>query len=54
MLGPDVGNMVAEAALALEFRASAEDIARTCHPHPTLSEAIRQAAMGVGGWTIQS
>jgi dihydrolipoamide dehydrogenase len=54
MLGPDVGNMVAEAALAMEFRAAAEDIARTCHPHPTLSEAIRQAAMGVGGWTIQS
>jgi dihydrolipoyl dehydrogenase len=54
MLGPDAGNMIAEAALAIEFRASAEDIARTCHPHPTLSEAIRQAAMGVGGWTIQA
>jgi len=54
MLGPDVGNMVAEAALAIEFRAAAEDIARTCHPHPTLSEAIRQSAMGVGGWTIQA
>jgi dihydrolipoamide dehydrogenase len=54
MLGPDVGTMIAEATLAMEFRASAEDVARTCHPHPTLSEAVRQAAMGVGGWTIQA
>ncbi len=54
MIGPDVGNMVGEAALAMEFRAAAEDIARTCHAHPTLAEAIRQAAMGVGGWTIQA
>jgi dihydrolipoamide dehydrogenase len=54
MLGPDVGTMIAEAALAIEFRAAAEDIARTSHPHPTLSEAVRQAAMGVGGWTIQA
>jgi dihydrolipoamide dehydrogenase len=53
MIGPDVGNMVGEAALAMEFSASSEDIARTCHAHPTLSEAIRQAAMGVGGWTMQ-
>ncbi len=54
MIGPDVGNMAGEAALAMEFRAAAEDIARTCHAHPTLAEAIRQAAMGVGGWTIQA
>lgn len=54
MIGPDVGNMVGEAALAMEFRAAAEDIARTCHAHPTLAEAIRQAAMGVGGWTIEA
>ena len=53
MIGPDVGNMSGEAALAIEFSASAEDIARTCHAHPTLSEAIRQAAMGVDGWTMQ-
>ncbi len=46
MIGPDVGNMIAEAAIAMEFGASAEDIARTCHAHPTLSEAVRQAAMG--------
>ncbi len=53
ILGAEAGNMIAEAALALEFGASSEDIARTCHPHPTLSEAVRQAAMGVEGWTMQ-
>jgi dihydrolipoamide dehydrogenase len=53
MIGPDVGNMIGEAALALEFSASSEDIARTCHAHPTLTEALRQAAMGVEGWTMQ-
>jgi dihydrolipoamide dehydrogenase len=37
----------------MEFKASSEDVARTCHAHPTLSEAIRQAAMGVEGWTMQ-
>jgi dihydrolipoamide dehydrogenase len=39
--------MIAEAALALEFGASSEDIARTCHAHPTLSEAVKEAAMAV-------
>jgi dihydrolipoamide dehydrogenase len=53
MIGPDVGNMIGEVVLAMEFSASSEDIARTCHAHPTLSEAIRQAAMGVEGWTMQ-
>jgi len=53
MIGPDVGNMVGEASIAMEFSASAEDIARTSHAHPTLSEAIRQSAMAVGGWTMQ-
>jgi dihydrolipoamide dehydrogenase len=47
------GEMISEAALAIEFGASSEDIARTSHPHPTLSEAVRQAAMGVEGWTMQ-
>jgi dihydrolipoamide dehydrogenase len=37
----------------MEFGASAEDIARTCHAHPTMSEAVRQAAMGVDGWAMQ-
>jgi dihydrolipoamide dehydrogenase len=54
MIGPDVGNMIGEAAVAMEFGASSEDIARTCHAHPTLTEAIRQAAMGVDGWTMQA
>ena len=53
MIGPDVGNMIGEASLAIEFSASSEDIARTSHAHPTLTEAIRQAAMGVDGWTMQ-
>ena len=53
MLGPDVGNMIGEASLAIEFSASAEDIARTSHAHPTLTEAIRQAAMAVDGWSMQ-
>jgi dihydrolipoamide dehydrogenase len=47
MIGPDVGNMIAEMALAMEFGASAEDIARTCHAHPTLAEAIKEAALAV-------
>ncbi len=53
ILGAEAGNMISEAALAIEFGASSEDIARTSHPHPTLSEAVRQAAMGVEGWTMQ-
>ena len=47
LLCADAGNMIAEAALAMEFGASAEDIARTCHAHPTLSEAVKEAAMAV-------
>jgi dihydrolipoamide dehydrogenase len=47
ILGPDAGNMIAEAALAMEFGASSEDIARTCHAHPTLTEAVKEAAMAV-------
>jgi dihydrolipoyl dehydrogenase len=54
MIGANVGEMIAEVCLAMEFRAASEDIARTCHPHPTLTEAVRQAAMGVEGWTMQS
>jgi dihydrolipoamide dehydrogenase len=47
ILGPDAETMIAEAAIAMEFGAAAEDIARTCHAHPTLSEAIKEAAMSV-------
>ncbi len=53
MLGVGVGELIGEVCVAMEFRASSEDIARTCHAHPTLSEAVRQAAMGVEGWTMQ-
>ncbi|MGZ5829708.1 MAG: dihydrolipoyl dehydrogenase [Xanthobacteraceae bacterium] len=48
IVGFDAGNMIAEAAIAMEFSASAEDIARTCHAHPTLPEAVKEAAMAVG------
>jgi dihydrolipoamide dehydrogenase len=54
MLGAGVGEMIAEACIAMEFGASAEDIARTCHAHPTMSEAVREAAKGVDGWTMQA
>ena len=47
MLGPDAGTMIAEAAIAMEFGASSEDIARTCHAHPTLTEAVKEAALAV-------
>jgi dihydrolipoamide dehydrogenase len=47
ILGADAGNMIAEAAVAMEFGAAAEDIARTCHAHPTLTEAVKEAAMAV-------
>ena len=53
MIGVGVGEMIAEIVVAMEFGASSEDIARTSHAHPTLSEAVRQAAMGVEGWTMQ-
>ena len=53
MMGPCVGEMIGEICVAMEFGAASEDVARTCHAHPTLSEAIRQAAMGVEGWTMQ-
>jgi len=46
------GSMIAEAALAMEFGATAEDIAYTCHAHPTHAEALKEAAMGIGGKPI--
>ncbi len=54
MVGSGVGEMIGEICVAMEFGASAEDIARTCHAHPTMSEAIREAAKGVDGWTMQA
>jgi len=53
MFGVGVGELIGEICVAMEFGAASEDVARTCHAHPTLSEAIRQAAMGVEGWTMQ-
>ncbi len=47
IVGADAGNMIAEAAIAMEFGASSEDIARTCHAHPTLPEAVKEAALAV-------
>ena len=52
IVGPEAGNLVAEVVLAMEFGASSEDIARTCHAHPTLEEAIKEAALGVEGRSI--
>ena len=54
MVGPNVGDMIGEYCVAMEFGGASEDVARTCHPHPTRSEALRQAAMGVEGWTMQA
>lgn len=45
IIGPNAGEMLQEGVLAMEYGASAEDIARTCHAHPTLSEAFKEAAM---------
>ena len=47
MIGPHTGDMIAEMALAMEFGASSEDIARTCHAHPTHTEAVKEAALAV-------
>jgi len=52
IIGPDAGTMIAEAALAIEYGASAEDIARTSHAHPTLNEAVKEAALAVEGHPI--
>ncbi len=49
IVGPDAGTILAELVIAIEFGASAEDVARTCHAHPSLSEAIKEAALAVGG-----
>jgi len=52
IIGPDAGTLIAEAALAMEYGASSEDLARTCHAHPTLSEAVKEAALAVLGRAI--
>jgi dihydrolipoamide dehydrogenase len=52
IMGPEAGDMIHECVVAMEFGGSAEDIARTCHAHPTLNEAIKEAALGVAGQAI--
>src|SRR6202012_3080441 len=54
ILGPRAGDLIAEAAAAMAFGASSEDIARTCHAHPTLSETLKEAALAVAGRQIHS
>jgi dihydrolipoamide dehydrogenase len=49
IVGPDGGTLIAELTAAMEFGASAEDVARTCHAHPSLNEAVKEAALAVGG-----
>jgi dihydrolipoamide dehydrogenase len=52
IIGPDAGTLIAELALAMEFKASAEDVARTSHAHPSLNEAVKEAALAVAGRPI--
>lgn len=54
IIGPRAGDLIAEAAVAIEFGASAEDLARSCHAHPTLAEAVREAALAVGKRAIHA
>jgi len=54
IIGPEAGNLVAEAATAMTFGATAEDIARVCHAHPTLPEALKEAALAVAGQAIHA
>lgn len=49
IIGPNAGEMISEGVIALEYGASSEDIARTCHAHPTLSEAFKEACMNASG-----
>ena len=49
IIGPDAGTLIAEIATAMEFGASSEDVARTCHAHPSLNEAVKEAALAVEG-----
>lgn len=52
IIGSNAGEMIAEGVLAMEYGASSEDIARTCHAHPTLSEALKEACMSTTGPAI--
>jgi len=52
IIGPQAGDLIAEVALGVEFATAAEDIARTSHAHPSLSEAVKEAALGVAGLSV--
>ncbi len=52
IIGPLASELIAEAAVAMEFKAAAEDIARICHAHPTLSESLKEAALGTDGRSL--
>lgn len=52
MVGPRAADLIMEAVALMEFRASAEDMARICHPHPTYTEAVKEAALGVSGRSL--
>jgi len=52
IIGPNASELISEAVVAMSFRASSEDIARICHAHPTLSEAVREAALAVDKRTL--
>ncbi len=54
IIGPSAGDLIHEACVAMEFGASAEDLARTCHAHPTFSEAVREAALACGDGAIHA
>lgn len=54
IIGPRAGDLIAEAAVAIEFGASSEDLARCSHAHPTLAEALKEAALAVDGRAIHA
>lgn len=54
IIGPEDGSMIHEAVVAIKFKASSEDIARCCHAHPTLPEALREAALAVEGRALHT
>jgi dihydrolipoamide dehydrogenase len=54
IIGPAAGDLIHEICVAMEFGASAEDLAMTCHAHPTYSEAVREAALALGGGAIHA
>jgi dihydrolipoamide dehydrogenase len=54
LIGPAAGDLIHEICVGMEFGAAAEDIARTCHAHPTFSEAVREAALACGDGAIHA